>query len=373
MFDVPPFLPMSDHSHHDHPHDPPHPVPDTPVDTGSQALAEALRSSFAVVKFVMIALVVVFLGSGFFQVGPQEQAIILRFGKPVGEGTKALLGPGLHWSWPYPIDEYVKIPISEIQQVRSTVGWYATSDVQEAAGIEPPPGPSLNPSIDGYALTADGNIIHTRATLSYRIEYPIQYVFGFVNASNVVQNTLNNALIQTAASFKVDELLTSDVARFNDAVTQRVRELLEKQTLGVTVDRCTIDSIAPRVLAPIFARFVNAGQARRNALNDAQRYENRVLSKAMADSLSLTNIAESDRFDYVQEVTSLANVFDKILNSPEYQNNPDLFVQKSLYESLIRSLGQAEIWVQPTAESGKSIQNRLMLNREPQKPRTETP
>ena len=37
----------------------------------------------------------VFLGSGFFQVGPQEKAIILRFGKPVGEGQKALLTAGI--------------------------------------------------------------------------------------------------------------------------------------------------------------------------------------------------------------------------------------------------------------------------------------
>ena len=38
----------------------------TPVDAGSQALSEALRSSFAIVKVVMVILVVVFLASGFF-------------------------------------------------------------------------------------------------------------------------------------------------------------------------------------------------------------------------------------------------------------------------------------------------------------------
>jgi membrane protease subunit HflK len=100
---------------HDHPHNglpEPVPPPETPVDAGSQALAEALRSSFAIVKFVMVLLVLVFLASGFFTVGPQERAIILRFGKPVGEGEKALLGPGLHWSFPYPIDENIKVSIA---------------------------------------------------------------------------------------------------------------------------------------------------------------------------------------------------------------------------------------------------------------------
>jgi modulator of FtsH protease HflK len=77
-----------------------------------------------VVKIVMGLMVVRFFGSGFFTVGPQEKAVILRFGKPVGEGENRLLGAGLHWSFPYPIDEVVKIPITEQQIVSSTIGWY---------------------------------------------------------------------------------------------------------------------------------------------------------------------------------------------------------------------------------------------------------
>ena len=67
---------------------------DTPLDAGSQALSEALRSSFAIIRFVMIVLVVVFFASGFFTVGPAQRAIILRFGKPLGEGAlgSALVG-----------------------------------------------------------------------------------------------------------------------------------------------------------------------------------------------------------------------------------------------------------------------------------------
>src|SRR5215467_13781558 len=115
--------------------------PSTPVDAGSQALSEALRSSFAIVKFLMVVLVAVFLASGFFIVGPQQRAIIMRFGKPVAQGEKALLGPGLHFSLPYPIDEVQKVSITGIQQAQSGVGWYATTPEQELAGTEPPAGP----------------------------------------------------------------------------------------------------------------------------------------------------------------------------------------------------------------------------------------
>src|SRR5882724_3813096 len=83
-----------------------------PGDAGSQALSEALHSSFGIVKVLMAVLVLVFLASGVFQVGPQERAILLHLGKPVGEGAKALYGPGLHFALPYPIDESVKVSIT---------------------------------------------------------------------------------------------------------------------------------------------------------------------------------------------------------------------------------------------------------------------
>src|SRR5471030_109545 len=163
-----------DHKHHDHDHH----EPVAALDAGSQALAEALRSSFAIVKIVMVLMVVAFFCSGFFTVGPQEKAVILRFGRPVGEGQKALLTAGLHWSLPYPVDEVVRIPITEIQKISSNNGWYLTTPEAELSGEEMPAGASLNPAIDGYVITADRNIIHTRATLYYHIDDPISYVFG---------------------------------------------------------------------------------------------------------------------------------------------------------------------------------------------------
>src|ERR1051325_6256985 len=152
---------MSDsHSHKE----PPETTPDMPVDAGSQALSEALRSSFGIVRILMAVLFAVFLASGVFKVGPDEKAIKLRMGRVLGVGQKALLEPGLHWSCPYPLEQYRKVSVSGFKKVRSTVGWYATTEAQELAGTEPMAGGTLNPAVDGYALTADNNIIHTRAT-----------------------------------------------------------------------------------------------------------------------------------------------------------------------------------------------------------------
>jgi membrane protease subunit HflK len=356
-----------------HPHQPQRetgPALEIPIDAGSQALAEALRSSFVIVKFVMVVLVLVFLASGFFTVGPQERAILLRFGRPVGEGERALLGPGLHWSFPYPIDECVKVSITGVQRANSTVGWYATTPEQELAGTEPPPGGSLNPALDGYAVTADNNIIHTRATLTYRISDPVRYVFNFVNASNAVQNALDNALLYSASRFNVDDILTRDVAGFKEAVRNRVTGLVENEDLGVTVEQCAVESIPPRQLKDAFANVLRSEVNRSKALNDASSHQNQVLSKASADAESLINIAQSERTRLVADVSSRADQFKDLL--PKYLDNPRLFVQQRLTETLGRVFTNAQDKILvPESADGSSKELRYLFNRELARPKTE--
>jgi membrane protease subunit HflK len=372
---------------HDHEHEPSASVPPVPPDdAGSQALAEALRSSFAIVKVAMLLMVLAFFSSGFFKVESNEQAMILRFGRPVGEGQKALLGAGLHWSYPYPIDEVVKIPIREIQSVESTAGWYFMTHEQEigykTTGIEPPAGASLNPAMDGYALTADRNIIHTRATLYYRIDDPIRAVFGFTSntnfsydltgVSNAVQNALNNALLYTAAHFNVDDILTRDVAGFRDAVLQRVSELTGQEQLGIVIDQCEVQSIPPRQLRDVFSQVTTARENRSKALNEARSYENQVLSQSGAQASSITNAAAADRARFVESITAEAKRFSDLL--PKYESNPGLFAQQTLVQAMgpILTNVQDKIFL-PARADGKPRELRLMLNREPPQPKTAAP
>jgi modulator of FtsH protease HflK len=358
---------MSDeHEHHDHAHHDDAPV--TTDDAGSRALAEALGSSFAIVKIVMVLMVIAFFCSGFFTVGPQEKAVILRFGKPVGDGSKALLTAGLHWSLPYPIDEVVKIPITEIQKISSNNGWYLTTPEAELSGEEWPAGASLNPAIDGYVITADRNIIHTRATLFYHIDNPISFVFDFTNAPATVQNLLDNALLFTAAKFNVDDILTRDVAGFKEAVQQRVTDLVERAQLGIVIDQCEVQSKPPRQLQPVFSEVTTARENRNKLLNDAHSYENQVFNHSGAQAISITNEAATASANFVKSITAEARRFDDLL--PQYRTNEDLFVQ----QTFVRAMASAFTNVQdkfylPQRADGKPREIRLQLNREPPQPK----
>jgi membrane protease subunit HflK len=334
--------------------------PERPVDAGSQALAEALRSSFVIIKFVMLLLVAIFLASGFFTVGPQQQAIILRFGRPVAEGQQGLLGPGLHWSFPYPIDEPVIVSISGLQQVQSSVGWYATTREQEVAGTEPPApfGTPMNPVEDGYGITADTNIVHLRATLTYHISDPLSYVFGFVNASNAVRNTLDNALLYTASHFKIDDILARDVFGFKDAVRRRATELIQERHLGITVEECVVRSVAPRQLQKDFQSVIDAELRRSKVIAEARGYEIKTTNSASAEASKRIKLAESERARFVDDISSRAKQFQDLL--PKYRENPSLFAQQRLAATLgaVMTNVQDKIFLPE-----KRQELRIMLNR----------
>jgi hypothetical protein len=104
--------------------------------------------------------------------------------------------------------------------------------------------------------------------LTYRINDPIRYVFSFVNASNAVQSALDNALLYAASRFKVDDILTRDIAGFQEAVRRRATQLVENQDLGVVVEQC----VGPeRPAAAVEGRLRQRAQGRSHAQQGAQR------------------------------------------------------------------------------------------------------
>ncbi|TSA41030.1 MAG: hypothetical protein D4R57_01120 [Verrucomicrobiales bacterium] len=358
------------------------PQPHTPMDSGSQALADALHSSFGIVKVVMAGLFVVFLFSGFFTVGPQEKAIILQFGKPMGEGEKMLLGSGAHWSLPYPINEVIKIPITEVQEVRSRTQWFLQSAVQEAKGELPYAGPTLNPAIDGYTLTADGNIIHAKATLRYHIDDPRRCVFDFAGngqqqsfglsgISNAVLNVLDNALVHAAALSRVNDVLLDKIA-FQDAVTRRVVKLVLEQKLGIVVDQCIVETRQPRQLDMAFQAVTDAKIKSDKAQTDAGSYRNTKMNEADGEAVARVNSAQAERNATVAKIKGDVSIFNDNLAS--YRRNPELFLQQRLVGTLGRAIASVDYKMYlPTTPDGKPIELRLNLNREPIKQSSNEP
>ncbi|MEO7678802.1 MAG: protease modulator HflK [Verrucomicrobiota bacterium] len=347
--------PHDTHDHAGHEHEPA--TPPAVEDAGSQALSEALRSSFVIVRWIMFALVIVFLGSGIFTVPPNQRAVVLRFGKPLAGAREQLIGPGLHWSLPPPIDEVVKIPISEIQNVTSSAGWY----FQNPDGTDPGVAPSLNPAIDGYTMTSDGNIIHARVSVDYRITDPINYVLNFENAKEIVTNALDNALLDASAQFTVDNAVRLERGAFKEKVVQLFNRTVQQQQLGIVVESSRLDSKPPRQVNAAFDAVIAADLERSTTNNAARSAAATTLSVAMSESNSVVNTAITDSSKLLSRIRADSTNFLGRLSA--YERNPALFRDILLTETWSRVIANADIkWLMPDAADGKPRELRLQLN-----------
>ena len=343
------------------------PNPAVIEEVGSRALADALRSSFVIVKILMVGLVILFFFSGIFTVPSGERAIILRLGRPVGAGDQQLLGPGLHWSFPSPIDEIVRIPIGEILTVTSSAGWYQTTPEQEAAGNEQPSTGTLNPAVDGYTLTSDGNIIHMRATVRYRIAEPLNYTLNFVNASNVLKDVVDNAIFFASSSFTAEQATRREMVAVRDAVAQRVRDLVSQHQLGVTVEDCQVKIAPPLQVKQAFEQVTTAEIERRKARDDAQAYANRVLSTSQGEAAAVVNQGKTEANRMVQQVASESQYFRDQL--PNFTANPNLFRARLQAEAMSRILTnvQERVFALPASPDGEKSELRVLLNPPPRR------
>lgn len=64
-------------------------------------------------RLALLAIGLLWFGSMFVFVEPQEQALLERFGSPVA--NRGILEPGFHFKWPWPMDAVHRYPVRSLQ------------------------------------------------------------------------------------------------------------------------------------------------------------------------------------------------------------------------------------------------------------------
>ena len=340
-------------------------APTRPVeDSTTTALADALASSFKIIQGLMVGLVMVFLGSGFFTVEPNEVAVKLRFGKPVGTGEDRILQQGLHWSPPSPIGEVVKIPIGETRTVMATNCWYAVTPEMEISGQLPFATSSFRPGLDGYAITSDENIIHVRADAKYLISEPVAFKFDFLDVENLLRNALNNALLYATAHTSADDALYRDRVGYKDRVRLRFLNNIQKAKLGIKLQSLDVRTFPPMFVKEAFDQVTQTEQAVSQMRNEAEGDAAQRLRRAQGEAQAIINQGMSRSNLITSRVIADAKVFEQL--KPHYEANPSFFRSRLLIEGMGRILAQAnDTWLLPQSSAGKTQELRLQLNREP--------
>lgn len=382
------------------------------LDAGSRSLANALQISFTVLKFIMFVLIVVFLCSGIFTVAPDERAMVLRFGKIIGDTTEQrILGPGLHWAIPYPIDEIVKLPArNTVLRMSIDSFWY--NETETYAGT------TLNPVTDGYCLTRndtiadlkdggdDYNIVHSKWQLVYRVaDCELFFKNVMLSKPDAGQNLIDvipksvepflkslasEAIVVTMVNYSIDEAITSDAQISRDA-EKLLQKKLDDLECGIEVDAMQLTQcIWPRQANDAFVASVKAKNEMDKMVSEAKGYAetkineaggaeliNAVLSKDLteqqkeaawlrASGTAQQTIAEARayRTKVVESAKANADYLQKLL--PEYQKRPKLVLQRIYQDAMEEVLGnvQEKIIAQP-GSSAKNKEFRIMINRDP--------
>lgn len=263
------------------------------LDPAQQSLADALKWSFLILKIVMAVLVIVFLFSSSFFVEANEVALRLHFGEIMGvDRGEAVLKPGrAYFQLPYPIQDHIKIPTTEqrlrldeqfVMKIRDRS--LSKTDAEIAASGRN----QLDPTIDGYLITGDFNIVHTRWTVDYRITDVVEYVknIGRLDRAKKLVEVIAEQAVVHAISQRAYDQVTGEGTDTAAQVKRLMQEVLEeKLQSGITVTNVgMLTSYPPIPLIEVFNSVGNAEAIRAKLIQEAQTDWNNVLAEAAGEA-----------------------------------------------------------------------------------------
>ena len=164
----------------------------------SQRFIAIINTAIRYCKWLIVILVALICCSGIRVVNNHEVAVVLRFGRLVGDTREEQVKePGLLLAFPYVIDEVIKVPVGKVHEVSITT--HAASADPTYAEIED----------TGYVITGDENIIHIDATLKYQISDPVEYALYNSDPETEINGVVSGVMTSCAASKSVDGLLVA--------------------------------------------------------------------------------------------------------------------------------------------------------------------
>jgi len=222
---------------------------------------------------------------------------------------------------------------------------------------------SLQPGVDGYALTSDGNIIHVRAMAKYRISDPLRYSFNYLDVTNILENALNNAVLHASARYTADTALYKDVIGFRDAVRLRFIQTIERANLGVELEPIEVQTFPPMIVRAAFNQVLEAEQVLSQTRNKAEGEALEITRRAVGEGQALISDGITRSNMLVQSIRADAQFFTDQLS--HYEKNPELFKKRLLVETMSKVLANVDDkWFLPDAKGKAPQELRLMLNRE---------
>jgi membrane protease subunit HflK len=244
---------------------------------------------------------------GFYDVAPDEQAIVLRLGR-----YDRTVDPGrVHWHAPG-LETVLKQRVTTT--LREEFG-YRTTNAATGVVEEHPE--------EKIMLTSDENLVDVDFVVQYRIGDVRDYLLNFrpEEREAVLRDAARAAVRSVVAQNPIDQVLTAR-GLIHDAAREQLQATLDGYRAGVHVENIQLQDVAaPEPVREAFADVASAQQDRERAVLEAQGYADKVVPEARGRSEETVNLAHAyhDRriLEAQGEVAGFKAVFDQYKKAPE--------------------------------------------------------
>lgn len=309
-----------------------------------------LRLSPKMLYLVLGVLVGLWLLSGTYKVGPDEKAVILRFGKFTSE-----VGPGLHYHLPAPIE--MRIVRSVTQVYRSEVGFRSIPRYRK------------DPS-ESLMLTGDENIVDVEMVVQYRVTpgqmrkalFQVRGLGAFEpHSEGLVHDASEAALRQVIGRHTISEALTEGKLVIQNEIEEKLQEIFDRYDCGLTVDKVQLQSVsAPLEVDAAFKDVASAKEDRDRLKNEARGYQNDVIPKARGEAQKMLKEAEAYKVERIRRSQGDADRFQAIFT--EYQKAPKVTETRLYIETMEKVLPRFQKYIVESDGKG-SLLNILNLDK----------
>ncbi|MFK8250278.1 FtsH protease activity modulator HflK [Ancylobacter terrae] len=307
-------------------------------------------SSKGIIAIVALALVV-WLASGFYRVQPDEQGVVLRFGKFV-----ATSNPGLNYHLPYPIETVLTPKVTRVNRI--DIGIRAGDDPRRGNALRDVPEESL-------MLTGDENIVDVDFAVFWMVKPAApgstedvgaaDFLFNVQNPEGTIKAVAESAMREVVGRTNIQPILTGARQTIEQGVQELMQRTLDSYRSGILITQVQLQKVDPPSQVIDAFRDVQAARADAERLqNEAQSYANRVVPEARGEAVRVTQQAEAYKERTVVEARGQAARFLSVLD--EYLKAPDVTRQRIYLETMERVFGGMDkVIIDPSAEGGSGV------------------
>jgi regulator of protease activity HflC (stomatin/prohibitin superfamily) len=313
----------------------------------------------ALAWIILLQLGVLFLSTTFVIIDPDEQALLERLGRPVA--GRAVLEPGLHLKWPWPIDQVYRyttrqvrsfvvgvIPDPELEKER-TVLWTRPHYKEEFNMLVASRDPAARSAAVGTEKPVPANLLTVSIPVHYQITNLTQWAYTHAGASNVLEDIANREVVRYFVSVDFTSVMSSDRLAAVDSLRRRIQERANELELGVQILFVGLQDIHPPIgnrsvpVAASFEQVVGAMQQKQTNILAAMAYEAEKIPGAYAEA---TNILSQAQSDAVLKMAVASGEADRFLNQAAADRTaPSVYRSRVYLDTVARALGPVKKYV----------------------------